>query len=269
MKRPAGAREQPPVGVLRAFGIEDPPGRLEGGQGRAWIAGDVVLKPCDAPEEWSWLAVHLPTVRPEGFRLASAVEAEDGSWVVDGWCAQRRVPGSHPDGPRWVEVLAVCERLDRALRVLPRPSFLDIRDDPWTRGDLAAWGEAPAPDHPLVAKLVAARRGVGLDSQLVHGDMAENVLFAEGRPPAVIDVSPYWRPAGFASAVVVADAVCWRRADPAILLQAAAHLAEFPQLLVRALIYRMTTSVELAVGRPDLEGYRPAVDLALRLVEGR
>ena len=99
--------------------------------------------------------------------------------------------------------------------------------------------------------------------------MSENVLFAEGQDPAVIDISPYWRPAGFASAVVVADAICWRAADPEVLLDAVAGVEDFPQLLVRALIYRMTTTVESARGAGNLEGYQPAVDLALRLVDDR
>ena len=33
-------------------------------------------------------------------------------------------------------------------------------------------------------------------SQLIHGDLTENILFAEGLSPAVIDFSPYWRPVG-------------------------------------------------------------------------
>jgi hypothetical protein len=30
----------------------------------------------------------------------------------------------------------------------------------------------------------------------------------------VIDVSPFWRPPGYADAIVVADAVAWQCADP-------------------------------------------------------
>ena len=132
-----------------------------------------------------------------------------------------------------------------------------------------AWGEADPPDHQPIVRLAEVRRRVLLRPQLIHGDMTENVLFAEGHDPAIIDIAPYWRPAGFASAVVVADAICWRAADPAALLAAVAHVEEFPQLLVRALIYRMTTTVEAAAGAADLDGYRLAVDLALQLAEDR
>ncbi len=30
--------------------------------------------------------------------------------------------------------------------------------------------------------------------QLVHGDLTGNLLFHTSLPPAVIDLSPYWRP---------------------------------------------------------------------------
>jgi hypothetical protein len=38
------------------------------------------------------------------------------------------------------------------------------------------------------------------------------VLFHDGLPPAIIDFTPYWRPVGYASAIVVADALVWEGA---------------------------------------------------------
>jgi uncharacterized protein (TIGR02569 family) len=253
--------------VLASFRASGRPVPLEGGESRSWRCGDVVFKPCDIPAEWAWLGEHLPTVRQEGFRLALPLQARDGRWVVDGWCAQPALSGAHPVEGRWEEVLAACERFHRAARHLPCPPFLDARTDPWAIGDRAAWGEADPPDYEPIRRLADARREVDLVSQYVHGDVTENVLFAEGQDPAIIDLASYWRPAGLASAVVVADAICWRRANSEQLLRAVAHVDEFPQLLVRALIARMTTTVVFATGALRLEGYRRAVDLALRLVQ--
>ena len=262
-------QETPSDQVLRAFGLSGLPERLKGGEGRAWLAGNAVVKPCDARAEWSWLAEHMPTVRQEGFRLAAPLRAFDGRWVVDGWCAQTTIAGSHPADGRWAEVLLACERFHRAVQHLPRPPFLGARTDPWAVGDRVAWEEAAPPAHQPIRQLADVRRKVLLRPQLLHGDMTENVLFAEGHDPAVIDIAPYWRPAGFASAVVVADAICWRAADPEEVLDAVVHVEEFPQLLVRALIYRMTTTVESSKAGADLEGYEFAVDLALRLASAR
>ncbi len=76
---------------------------------------------------------------------------------------------------------------------------------------------------PLLDDLVArlgtpAPRSV---SQLIHGDLSGNVLFAAGLPPAIIDFSPYWRPVAYASAVVAVDGVLWFGAGEALLQRAA------------------------------------------------
>jgi hypothetical protein len=76
-------------------------------------------------------------------------------------------------------------------------------------------------------------------------------------------VTPYWRPAGFAAAVVVGDAICWRDADPDPLVVATSTVTEFPQLLVRAVIYRLVTA--LVFGQSDLDAYAKVVRLAERL----
>jgi uncharacterized protein (TIGR02569 family) len=175
--------------------------------------------------------------------------------------------GGHPVEGRWVDVLSACERFHREVRHLPEPPFLPDRRDPWSVGDRVAWEEAGSPEHPAILRLVEARRRVSLVPQFIHGDMSENVLFAAGHEPAIIDISPYWRPAGFASAVIVADAICWRAADARELLATVAHIDEFPQLFLRALIYRMTTTVEFSRRAADLDGYRSAVDLALQLAK--
>jgi prepilin-type processing-associated H-X9-DG protein len=119
-----------------------------------------------------------------------------------------------------------------------------------------AWGErdpadvlaaAPAPLGGQLRSLLAALRPVPLAAQLIHGDLGGNVLFADGEPPAVIDFSPYWRPAGLALAVAAVDALMWSGADPAILGpltgQVGTGPGDFGQLLARALVGRLVTEV--------------------------
>ena len=83
----------------------------------------------------------------------------------------------------------------------------------------------------------------------MHGDLTGNVLFADGLPPAVIDFSPFWRPTGFASAVVVGDALLWEDADES-LLGAVAHVDDFAQFLLRALIFRAVVDALFRAGQP-------------------
>lgn len=93
---------EPPGHACEVFGGVGVPMRLGGGEGRSWLAGGVVLKPCDDPVGWAWLADVLPTVAQDGFRLALPVRAFDGRWEVDGWCAQLAVEGIHPPDGRWL-----------------------------------------------------------------------------------------------------------------------------------------------------------------------
>ena len=254
MSRPTGE-------VLRAFGVTGEPEPLSGGEGDSWRAGDLVWKLAPPGAEWSWLGEYLPTVRDDGFRLALPVPANDGRWVVEGWCAQTWLAGEHPVAPRWLDVLALCDRFHRACAHLPRPAFVELRTHPWAVGDRVAWGELdrPPPD-PWLDQLLALRRPISLPSQVIHGDLTDNVLFADDLAPAIIDPTPYWRPAGLASAIVVHDAVRWWSADPGPLIAATAHLETFPQLFVRAAIYRMVTSI--IAGSDDPATRREVVDLA-------
>jgi uncharacterized protein (TIGR02569 family) len=122
--------------------------------------------------------------------------------------------------------------------------------------DRVAWGEASVVVAPelqgLVDDLVAARAPVELPSQLVHGDLAGNVLFADGQAPAVIDFSPYWRPAGYALAVAAVDVLVWPAAPPSI-LDALDSEERRDQLLLRALLHRLVAE---SLGPPDPESGR-------------
>jgi uncharacterized protein (TIGR02569 family) len=251
----------PPAAVLSAFAASGRPERLTGGQGTAWRAGDVVLKPLDMSlEALRWQEEVLASVVCNGFRVAAPLRSRDGELAVDGWMAWPLLAGAH--APRWPEILAVGERFHQALAGVERPSaVLDARSDGWARADRIAWGEASAEDFaglPEVSHLLAARTGVSAPSQLIHGDLSGNVLFGDGLAPAVIDLSPYWRPAAYASAVVAVDAVLWYGADASLL----ATVAD-AQLLVRALLFRLLASRDPAAAAA---GYRRAIRLVDRLL---
>lgn len=255
----------PPAAVLSAFAVTGRPERLAGGQGTAWRAGDVVLKPLDMSiEALRWQSEVLGWVDTAGFRLAVPVRSRDGELAVDGWTAWPLLAGAH--APRWPEILAVGERFHRALAGVERPSaVLDARTDGWARADRIAWGEAPAAGFaglPEVSHLLAARGAVSAPSQVIHGDLSGNVLFADGLAPAVIDLSPYWRPAAYASAIVVVDAVLWYEADVE-LLSTVARGEDGAQFLVRALLFRLVASRDPAAAAA---GYRPAIEFVDELL---
>jgi uncharacterized protein (TIGR02569 family) len=262
---------RPPAPVLAAFGVSGTPVPLAGGQGSSWRVGDAVLKPLDlAEEEHEWHAELLASITCDGFRVPRPLRGANGAAVVDGWCAWYAVAGRHEER-RWPDVIAVGERFHAALADVPRPGFIARRTDRWAVGDRVAWGELPASEVPHIKhlnRLASALRPIAAADQLVHGDLCGNVLFDDRLPPAVIDFAPYWRPTGFASAVVVADALVWEGADEGI-LAAVAHIEDFPQYLLRALIYRAVTDRLFRLDEPirpdDADPYLPAVELACRI----
>ena len=98
----------------------------------------------------------------------------------------------------------------------------------------ALTGESPA----ALRTLAGLRRPVKTTPQVVHGDLFGTVLFAGAAAPAITDIVPYYRPAAWASAVVVVDALAWGGADED-LIERWSHLEEWPQMLLRATMFRL------------------------------
>lgn len=232
----------PDPDVLRAFGVDGRRlERLAGGRGLTWRAGDVVFRPHDGAAVTDWRAgVLVGLEHTEAFRTPRPVLARDGGWRAGDWEAWEWLPGRADEG-RVVDVVRVGRAFHEAVAHLGRPAFLDHTDDAWSRADRMAWEEAPLPRTPSLDRLSRAFRSVRSPSQLVHGDLLGNVLFAEGQPPAVIDWPPYWRPAGLGAAIAAVDAVCWHGVPLDRLDLLGDGVAEWAQLLVRALAFRIAT----------------------------
>lgn len=87
----------------------------------------------------------------------------------------------------------------------------------------------------------------------MHGDLSNNVLFAPGLAPAIIDFSPYWRPVPYADAIALVDGLLGRGA-PAALLDGHLGGAEDRQYAARAWLFRAAALSQFI----DLEPESPA-----------
>lgn len=225
-----------------------------------WLSPVLARQAVALDLELAGLAGAAATARPGGVvagaarggavRIAMPIPARDGSWVVDGWAASRYEPDTTACTD--LDVLVATGRVLHArlaVAVPDRPSGLDARTDGWAVADLLVHGlaaplrEAVAPyGSEAVAGWVgelaeaADRDGDGPD-QLVHGDLAGNVLLDATGTPVVIDLAPYWRPALWAEAVCVLDAVLWHGADRAV-LDAWRHGAR-RRAMLRAALFRL------------------------------
>lgn len=267
--------DAPSAAVLAAFGVRETPTRFTTGRRKTWAAGPIVLKLIDDEAEAMWLAEFAATLPQNGFRLAKPIAAQDGRWIVDGWAAWTRLEGEHST-TKWPQLLDAASSFHRATAGVARPEFIERQGrtmapplDRWRFADRIVWGDSPIGDLARVKHaraLLDARRDVRLPSQLIHGDLVGNVLFAEGLPPAIIDLSLYWRPVGYSAALVVGDALTWEGA-PAEIVRLIEEFEAWPQLLLRAVLFRVLVN-ELArrsdPTRRDLSGeYDPVVALVL------
>jgi uncharacterized protein (TIGR02569 family) len=168
-----------------------------------------------------------------------------------GWCGWGRLAGqAAPE--RWADVLAVADRLHHGLAGRSRPGWMDTKNDLWRQADRYAWNEAAltTPHEPQVHRLhrlleqlemLRVSKRPSAPAQLVHIDLLGNVLFADQLAPAVIDPTFYWRPAGYAAAVVAVDAAAWTTAGKAPLEHLAARGGI--HLLIRATRFRVARDV--------------------------
>ncbi len=267
----------PPAGVCKAFGADaEHLRRLVGGQGQTWYDGALVLKPVPNPAEHDWVSdVFAGWRHHDRVRVPEPVRSRRGAWVHDGWAAHHWVEGRDVALSAELDVVrAASDAFHEAVGHLSRPAFLDLRWDPWSHGDRVAWDGGRPQGHAATRQLIAdglvALQPVHARSQVIHGDIGGNVLVADGLAPAVIDWPPYFRPAGFALAVVAVDAICWAAA-PLTILDAWSDVPDWDQLLLRAVIYRVATRGRFeALGLTstdsshDVEQCRPCLDAVLR-----
>lgn len=260
----------PSPDVLDRFAVPTVTSRLAGGQGGSVLAGDLALSPHRDRDLHTWLSPLLarlayeldlaPGRRP--LRLAMPVPARDGEWVVAGWAATRYEPDTTPCHD--LDVLLATARLLHARFAAMVPQRPPLRADlanRWDSAEAVAFGEATAPDVGVaaaaVAPVLAELRDTWLGpDQLVHRDLASNVLIDPRGSALVIDVSPAWRPVLWAEAVCVLDGVTWQGGPRAALEPW--RTGRHRQAMLRALIFRMLSDRPLAAA-----AYAPALDAVL------
>lgn len=251
--------------MCATFGLRDvEPVPLGADWDGGWLCGEIVLSAVADHARAAWSAKVRESLEVEGVRLARPVRSTDGRYVVSGWRADTFIKGT-PE-PRHDEVVSMSGRLHAATSQLERPRFLvQPPVPPWAEVDVfvaadrAAWEtvplrsakgaeqlDSPSPDGrkslELISGLATLRKPVHGRDQLVHGDLFGTVLFSGALAPGITDITPYWRPPAWAAAVAVVDAISWGGADEA-LIGRWEDLPEWPQMLLRAVLFRLAVHV--------------------------
>ncbi|KAF8805334.1 hypothetical protein BYT27DRAFT_7193074 [Phlegmacium glaucopus] len=239
---------RPSQRVIDAFGAVPPLEPVSGGRGTTFRAGDIILKRLDmTPEALQWQAeVLTPLTGRDDLRLSAPRKTRDGELIVDEWTAWNRLEGA-TEPRRWDDIIRAGEHFCDYVKDVARPQYLDGRQDPWGIADRVAWGEQAVEKGiraaPFLNELLAILESIPAPSepcQIIHGDLTGNTLFHPGKSPAVIDISPYWRPRSFATAIVVVDALACENAP---MEWARGHLVTDTQrqVFTRALMFRIVS----------------------------
>ncbi|WP_020662420.1 TIGR02569 family protein [Amycolatopsis benzoatilytica] len=252
--------ERPSDRVCAAFGSDAGVVTLAP-DSESWLSGDVVFKPVGDRSQALWTARALDFADDPGLRIAKPVRSRDGRWIVGGWSAWRQVSGTAEH--RCDEAVLAAVRLHRATADLPRPDFLSGRDDRDAIADRIAWEDL---DRALPEDkggrwfeiLAPSRRPVKLPLQVAHGELLAGLLFDGDAAPGVVDFVPYYRPGEWGAAIAAVDSLVWGGATAA-LLERWAHLPEWPQLLLRAVLFRLAShALDPHATNAGLDGLRVA-----------
>jgi uncharacterized protein (TIGR02569 family) len=203
--------------IAHLFKADTQPVLLQGGRGQTYRVGNIVIKPTInhfETEEMAHILFQLP--HSNEVRFPKPVQSIQGNWVEDGFEAWSWLEGKEEDG-RYADKIKICDAFSKLFVGVNKPKFIDAKTDSWAMADRVGWDEITAEYEPEFQKMIDVIRSklkpVTLEQQIIHGDIVGNIIFNEKEGPAVIDVTLYWRPADYAKALLVLEAICWENAD--------------------------------------------------------
>lgn len=263
--------EYPSEEVFDAFGIRHELATGIEERKQAILSQNYVFKPAEDPVATNWICEVLNSLAPsEDFRVAKPLRASTGEWIAHGFTCQTRLAGEH-DMHRWDDVLAASTAFHLALAAIEKPQWIGGPPDFFQCCDRFAWEDEPvAVDSrsvETIAQLRSLVRPVQMSSQLIHGDLAGNVLFAPNELPAIIDFTPYWRPALHADGIVIVDAISVRGASPSKLIDDFLERPNGLQALLRSALFRAAVYGNEQLYDHFFPGFQTFVDAFFQRIE--
>ncbi|KAB3522996.1 TIGR02569 family protein [Corynebacterium sp. zg254] len=266
---------QPPAHILTSFQVPTArPTRVEGAWAGGWRCDHAVISRADDPARAAWISKTMTKIRPVGVSVSRPISSSDGRFSVSGWRARTFLSGA--PSPRFDEMAAAALKINDALAGEARPSFLRPPEvgTPWRSADIFAAAEeaafadnatqwiAPVLDAESIpredvaqalmkaAHVLDLREEIHAADQVVHADVVGCVMFDDASDPIFTDIVPTFRPYAWSVALLAVDSIAWASA-PDALLDRWAHLEDFDQLLVRAVVYRLCVHIMHPDARPE------------------
>ena len=235
--------------VAARFGSAESPVLFSGGLGTTYRSGNIVLKrtyDATKSEELATIIESLPAHKNDHVQIPRPIRSETGNWVEDCYVAWEYIPGEERVG-HYKEKMAICDAFTDLFKDIAKPHFITCEEDPWSIADRITWDERSKTYDQKWQTLIEQVRGhlkpITVQNQLIHGDIAGNMLFTDS-VPAAIDITLYWRPACYAKALLAMDVQVWEQADPKRLHDLIVDIPNIEQLLVRAALRRVIAQPE-------------------------
>jgi hypothetical protein len=224
---------------------------LLGGQNTSVrVNNDAVLKPVDDVQHYEWLLTIIDSINPQGYRLSKPIRSNKGSFVSEGWICTKFERGKNVNG--LIKEKLLVSRLFH--HDLSNINFKDIPqgDNPWVVGHRIAWqkDELPKEVNFEIRKIInelllKVRLKDQYYSQIVHADLAGNILFDDVLPPLIIDFSPTVAPVEYAEAILVCDCIAWQGSKVSN-IDLLINNKFNKEMIIRAVVFRLAVEAILS-----------------------
>jgi len=234
--------------ILDLFCLSGKTETLSGGQGQSIRVGDYVVKPVTEIEKYNWTSQVLETLPASpDLKIAKPIRSKEGNYIESGYGVTQYQEGTFLTG-NMPQKMAACRLLNQLLEPFQQPEEWHSWSSPWQLANRVAWQETtlPADTHTESRKIIEQIQSgylpVQLPNQLIHSDLAGNILFND-LIPVIIDFSPEFRPAIYAEVLTITDSIAWHNEKPESLWQTKHEVETVIQLALRAVVFRLAVNV--------------------------
>jgi uncharacterized protein (TIGR02569 family) len=238
---------------------------MTGGQNESVRVGELVLKPVYEPRKYLWLSECLEQVKAEDVSIAKPIKSREGNYIENGIGATRYYEAKFFEDKIDAK-LDTCRKLNEITSNISKPDDFDLWESPWTKAQNLAWiipGNFNVKIPGEIQRLMSLREEIEIPSQLVHVDLAGNILFDAKENAVIIDFTPGFYPKEYAEMLLLIDSIAWYKASIGSLDLLNVQGKIRRQLMLRSLIFRL--SVPLFFNDSDdginyqrnLYGYKP------------
>lgn len=233
--------------ILDLFGISGKIEKLAGGQGQSVRVGDFVLKPIEEVAKYSWIGEVLESILTYDLAIAQPVRSKKGNFVENGYGVTQYITGDFFAG-RIEEKIKACQKLNQLLQSVRPPEDWIRWSSPWQLANRIAWEETTLPDNTdiqsreIIEAIKAEYKPIDLSKQLIHSDLAGNILF-KGTTPVIIDFSPEFRPSAYAEVLLITDSIAWHQEKAESLWILPYPKGLIRQLALRAIVFRLVVII--------------------------